>query len=135
MNERKLSFNTPDDVEAVYYESFMHCDIDVMNAIWANGDVICVHPGSDVIVGHKAVLRSWAHIFYQSQPPQFSYEVIKREISDDLAVHLVSENIGLQSDYAVVLATNVYKLHDHGWLMIEHHASLVNQQHQAQSLQ
>ena len=52
----KLEFNTPDEVEAVYYESFMRCDRDVMAALWADGDVICIHPGSGAIVGAGSVV-------------------------------------------------------------------------------
>jgi hypothetical protein len=36
---------------------------------------------------------------------------------------------------AVVLATNVYRKFDSGWLMIEHHASLVQNSSQGQRLQ
>jgi hypothetical protein len=36
---------------------------------------------------------------------------------------------------AVVLATNVYRKYDRGWLMVEHHASLVQNQSNGQTLQ
>jgi ketosteroid isomerase-like protein len=122
---RSLQFNSHDEVEAVYYEAFGHCDVEVMAALWAVGDVVCVHPGSGAVVGHEAVARSWRHIFTGSLPPQLNYTVAKRTVSDSLAVHIVIETIGSAGEEAVVLATNVYQKFAEGWLMIEHHASLV----------
>lgn len=135
MSRKTLSFNSPDEVEAVYYEAFSHCDTEVMAALWADDDVVCVHPGSGAIVGHEAVVRSWTHIFANAQRPEINFSVARRTQSGDLAVHLVAEEIAGGSETVVVLATNVYQKFDSGWLMIEHHASLVQQQRQEQTLQ
>ena len=136
MQESKLEFNTPDEAETVYYEAFMHCDSEVMAALWATGDVICVHPGSGAIVGHAKVLRSWQHIFSDAQQPTLNYTVVKRTVSDTLAVHLVAEAFATGgASPTIVLATNVYQKFDQGWLMIEHHGSLVQAPAQAQTLQ
>lgn len=132
----KLELKTPDEVEAVYYEAFMHCDKDVMAALWGDGDVVCVHPGSGAIVGHEAVARSWAHIFTNARMPEVKFTVAKRTINDNLAVHLVTEEIATGDDaYAVVLATNVYQKFVSGWLMIEHHGSVVHTRREGQTLQ
>ncbi|MET0066333.1 MAG: nuclear transport factor 2 family protein [Candidatus Thiodiazotropha sp.] len=136
MKDNKLELRTPDEAEIVYYESFMHCDAQLMGALWADGDVICVHPGSGAIVGHDRVSRSWLNIFQGAQPPQVRYQVIKSTHSGDLAIHLVSEEISTGDDaYAVILATNVYQKFDSGWLMVEHHASMVHSGHHQQTLQ
>lgn len=131
----QLKLDSPEEVEAVYYEAFTHCDISVMAALWAQGDVTCIHPGSGVIKGYESVVRSWSHIFTGANPPQLEYNVLKRTISKDLAVHLVTEVIGLDDNAAQVLATNVYQKFDRGWLMIAHHASLVQAQRRGKSLQ
>lgn len=126
MKDNKLCFNTPDEVETVYYEAFRHCDSEVMAALWADGDVLCVHPGSGPIVGHTAVARSWSHIFDNAEPSDIEFNVAKRSTADDLAVHVVTEHIGDKSGQnARLLATNVYQKFDQGWLMIEHHASII----------
>jgi hypothetical protein len=122
--KRKPTFKSPDEVEAVFYEAFMHCDKAVMAALWAEGDVVCVHPGSAAIVGHEAVVRSWAHILTDATRPDIHYTVSKRSDSSDLAVHLVTENITTAGEAALVFCTNVYQKFDSGWLMIEHHATL-----------
>ena len=132
----KLVFKTPDEVESVYYEAFIHCDTEVMGALWADGDVVCIHPGSRAIAGYDAVMRSWKHIFTGARRPQVKFTLLNRTINDDISVHLVSEEIATGGDTAaVVLATNVYKKFDSGWLMIQHHASLVQTKELGYTLQ
>ena len=135
MKKSKLAFQTPDEVEAVFYEAFRHCDKDVMAALWAEGDVFCIHPSSGAIVGHEAVVRSWAHIFTDASLPEVKYRVGKRTVSGDLAVHLVTEEISTGGEAAVVFCTNVYQQFDSGWLMIEHHASMVPMPTHGQTIQ
>ena len=136
MKDSKLEFTSVNEVETVYYEAFRYGDMDVMRALWADGDVVCVHPGSSAIIGYDAVIRSWSYILEQAHPPQFEYDVIRQEESEDMAFHLVAEKIALQNGNSVlVLATNIYKLFGQGWLMIEHHASLVQSDSSGQTLQ
>ena len=136
MKKSKLQFNTPDEVEAVFYEAFMRCDPDVMAGLWADEGVVCVHPGSRAIIDYDSVIRSWANIFSNANRTEMKYTVISRLISKDLAVYVVVEEM-LSSDTvtAVVLATNVCRKFDSGWLMIEHHASLVQNRSNGQTLQ
>ncbi len=132
----KITYQTPDEVEAVFYEAFGFCDAEVMAALWADGDVVCVHPGSGAVVGHTEVSRSWAHIFANAQRPQIRFKVAKRSHSTELAVHIVTEEIYSGDELAaVVLATNVYQKFASGWLMVEHHASLVQSGRKRETLQ
>lgn len=136
MSDKKLTLRTPDEAEAVFYEAFSHCDTDVMTALWAHGNVVCVHPGSGAVVGYANVARSWAHIFSNAQPPAIKFSVEKRLNSDDLAVHVVREEIGAGGDaVARVLATNVYQKYAQGWLMVEHHASVIPNRSRAETIQ
>jgi ketosteroid isomerase-like protein len=135
MQKPKLEMKTPDEVEAVFYEAFRNCDKDVMAALWAEGDVVCVHPSSGAIVGHEAVVRSWAHIFTGAIIPEIKVTVGKRTVSDDLAVHLVTEEIATGGESAVVFSTNVYQKIGNGWFMIEHHGSVVPSLSQGQTIQ
>lgn len=131
----KLELKTPDEAEAVYYEAFMHCDTEVMAALWADGDVVCIHPSSGAIIGHEKVVRSWSHIFQGALLPEIKFTVGKRVMSGDLAVHLVVEEITTGAESAVVLATNVYQRFESGWLMTEHHGSVVSNHRQEHTLQ
>jgi len=136
MKNNKLEFKSPDDVEAVYYEAFRHCDLEVMSKLWADEDVILVHPGSSAIVGHEAVMRSWAHIFTGAELPEVKVTVVKRTVNDGLAVHLVVEQVATGENIsAAVLATNIYQKFESGWLMIEHHGSIVHAKQEGQTLQ
>ena len=136
MKVSKPQFKTPDEAHAVFYEAFKHCDPDVMAGLWADTDVVCVHPGAAAIVNYDAIIRSWANIFRNTDSTDIRQTVINRVVSNELAVFVAAEEI-LSSDSvsAVVLATNVYKKFDGGWLMIEHHASLVQNRRQGQTLQ
>ena len=136
MKKSKLQFKTPDDVDAVFYEAFRHCDPDVMAGLWAEDDVLCVHPGAGVIVEYDAIIRSWANIFSDVDSADMKTTVIRRLLSDELAVYVVAEEMLSSGQVAaVVLATNVYRKFDSGWLMVEHHASLVQNQPNGQTLQ
>jgi ketosteroid isomerase-like protein len=136
MKKSILQLKTPDEVEAVFYEAFTRCDPDVMAGVWANEDALCVHPGSGAIVGYDAVVRSWASIFGSSQGAELEYTLVRRTVSKDLAVHVVAEEILSSGKVAaVVLATNIYRKFDNGWLIVEHHASLVQSRSDDRTLQ
>lgn len=136
MSTHKVTALTPDEAEAVFYEAFSRCDSAVMTAVWADGDVVCVHPGSSAIVGHASVTRSWTHIFTNAQRPAIAFAVLNRIESADLAVHVVMEDIAAgPGASARVLATNVLRRYAQGWLLVEHHASVVAEQPPAKSLQ
>lgn len=132
----KVNMQTVDEAEIVFYEAFMHGDIDVMAALWADDDVICVHPGSGMIKGYKSVMRSWQHIFSGSSRMDIRYRVENKVVTDDLAVHVVIEEM-LNNNIviAVVVATNVYKKFENSWLMTEHHGSVVNTIQKGETLQ
>ena len=136
MKKSKLQFKTPDEVDAVFYEAFMRCDPEVMAGLWADEDVVCVHPGAGIIVEYGAIIRSWENIFSNVDSAEMKTTVIRRVLSDELAVYIVAEEMLSSGQVAaVVLATNVYRKFDSGWLMIEHHASLVQNQSNGQTLQ
>lgn len=136
MENSKINLRTPDEAEIVFYETFMHCDTETMAALWADGDVVCIHPGSAAIVGYDAVMGSWSQIFTNARPPQITYSAIKRTVSKDLAVNLVMEEISTDgAETALVLATNIYQKFECGWLMVEHHGSLVPARPQKHTLQ
>jgi hypothetical protein len=136
MAKPHLHIKSADEAEAVFYEAFMHGDMAVISALWAEEHVICVHPGSGIISGHDAVIRSWRHILENASPTSLRYRTVNKTATADLAVHMVVEEI-LDNDttVALVIATNVYRKFAHGWMMLEHHASLMQQSGQGRTLQ
>jgi len=130
MSEFKITPNhaTADAAEAAFYAAFVDCDIQAMKAVWADAEVICVHPGSSVLIGREVVMQSWSHILTNAEPPNLNIEVLSRTVCNELAVHVVEEHIasmtGSPEPASIVLATNVYSLEPDGWRLREHHASM-----------
>lgn len=120
-------FSSPDAAEAAFYFAFAACDLAAMNEVWASSGVVCIHPGSDAIIGREAVMQSWSDILLNAELPALHTEVISRTVRGDLAVHVVEESIaplgGSQDMVSIVLATNVYCREENGWRILEHHAS------------
>lgn len=136
MKQSKIRIQTANEVEIVFYEAFMHCDIEVMAALWAADDVICVHPGTSFFSGYDAVMQSWQHIFKGAAHMDIRYSIKTKIVTDDLVVHVVVEEIfNNNQSTAVVVATNIYKKYQHGWLLTEHHGSVVNSERKGQTLQ
>ena len=131
-------FTSPEEIEAAFYTAFVQADSHTMEALWAKDEALCVHPGSSVIQGFNMVVRSWSHIFSDAATTDLKLRVIQRHRDGDMAVHVLEEHISVRdSDMpaAMVIATNVYKKYDDGWLIVQHHASLVQSQHEGQTLQ
>lgn len=136
MAKKKVQFDSPEDVEKVFYEAFRHCDERVMAALWAEKQVICVHPGSAPITSYVAICRSWRHIFANTKHANIRYQIAKKTVSGAVAVHVVIEEILHGNEViAEVVATNVYEKFAEGWLMTEHHASLLPSQRNQQTIQ
>lgn len=136
MRQPKVNMQTAEEAEIVFYEAFMHGDIDVMAALWADDNVVCVHPGSGAISGYEAVMRSWQHILDGAEHMDIRYRVKNKVVTDELVVHVVMEEmLNNNRVMAVVIATNIYKKFEHGWLLTEHHGSVVNTELKEETLQ
>lgn len=129
MKLSQSAFETPDDAEDAFYGAYATCDRKIMKEVWADEEVVCIHPGSTAIFGYDEVIRSWQHIFINASFPDILFNVISTIDNDVLAVHVVEEHIPTGHDSEVImLATNVYQKFEEGWLMIEHHASMIQSQ-------
>lgn len=120
-------FAGPDEVEDAFYAAFEAADLDAMMRLWADDETIsCVHPGGSRLVGHDEIRESWRQIFSGNMRLRFHLGERRTLTDDNLAVHSVQEEIevsGQQNLRAVVAATNIYVLTDHGWRIWLHHAS------------
>jgi len=124
---KEPGFSSPEAAEAAFYAAFANCNVQAMDMVWANAEVVCIHPGSMALLGREAVMRSWINILSQAEPPNLHIELVSRTESDGLAIHVVEEHItpqtGSPEPTSVVLATNIYRLETSGWRLLEHHAS------------
>ena len=124
-----MSYQSADEAEAAFYAAFAACDIDAMRAVWGSDDVMCLHPGAIPLLSHESVMRSWEGIFTNAEKPALNVNVIRKVSGEDMAVHLVEEQLGPaggSAAAAIVLATNVYRRSDTGWLLISHQGVLMN---------
>jgi ketosteroid isomerase-like protein len=122
---------------AEFYAAFESCDIDRMAAVWDDSDDIsCVHPGSAVLRGRSAVLRSWSVIMANTSYIQFFLTDVDVTVRGDVAVVTCAENIltAIEEDDGGgealahpgrVIATNVFRRNDNRWRMWVHHGSPV----------
>ena len=136
MQKTRLKPQSADEAEAMFYGAFKRCDVDMMAALWAEDEVVCIHPGSDPIIGHDAVIRSWQQIFENALPPKITLNPIKQIKSTELAISMVLEEIETGTgDSAAVFATNIYQKFENGWRMVEHHGSVTRTLPQKRTLQ
>lgn len=121
-------FETPDQAEAAFYEAFERCDATAMGRVWTDSEqACCIHPGGPLLQGSDAVLQSWGEIFSQARPPEVGFRVVQRQLTAELAIHIVEEAIrpaGGRDTPTRVIALNVYRQGPDGWHMLTHHASL-----------
>ncbi len=124
----KSTYRSPEDAERAFYSAFGQCDLQAMGQVWADEGVLCVHPGSTLLQGRTAVLRSWSQILGGASKPSIQTKSVSRLNQGGLAVHVVEEYIspGGVSDASptVVLATNIFRHIDGAWYIVGHHASL-----------
>ena len=129
-------FPTPNAAEQAFYAAFRRCDNRAMAAVWAEDEVICIHPGTHAIVGYDAVMRSWTNIFSNSGLPEIQVNLLASMSDKSLAIHTVEEIITTgENTYASVLATNVYCKYEDGWRMVKHHGSLVKTPAESHTIQ
>lgn len=117
--------NSSDEAETAFYGAFENIDWDLMKATWHQSDeTFCIHPGGPILRGYETVIQQWKYILQGSRPTPINYKLISSTKQENLAIHLVEEHIGPESDASLVLATNTYIKSSEGWRMFSHHASL-----------
>lgn len=126
---REIFFLTPEQAEEAFYRAFQTLDLTLMEQVWSTApQVACVHPGGDLLLGVPAVLDSWRRIMHGAKPPTVTFRRLQVQEDEGTRVHLVEEWIRptgeAGTDATRVIATNVYRRHDGGWLLQLHHASL-----------
>ncbi len=119
--------DSPDEIEARFYEALQQGDIDKLMAAWSDDDeIVCVHPGGPRLVGPAAIRAAFEAMFghgvVDAQPGK-----VRRLRTLASAVHSVVERVRVMTQEgpqsAWVIATNVYLKSDQGWRLVAHHAS------------
>lgn len=122
---KSATYACAEDAENAFYSAFQKADLHAMMEVWGpDGEVVCIHPGGPRLDKKLAIQESWDRIFSHDSLMQFSLADVRHMHGDNLAVHFVKEEIRISGMVrGVILATNIYRRFDVGWLMILHHAS------------
>lgn len=126
--------NPNDDKTAVlatneaFYSAFSDRDLTRMRSLcWQGANSLCVHPGSQPIVGWSEIEQSWESIFRNTDSLEIDLEVVRLEVDRSLAYVMVRE-IVLQANQgrrmkAQSLATNIFQKMAQKWYLVSHHGS------------
>jgi len=122
-----MKFPTPEAAESAFYAAFEVRDLDAMMAVWASDDSIaCIHPLTAPLNGRSAVAAGWRSIFEAAGQFRVQVEVAHEIREADQVIRVVREYllIGQETEpRPPILATNVYRKANDGWLLVLHHAS------------
>jgi ketosteroid isomerase-like protein len=120
-------FDTPGDAERAFYDALETNDLEALMESWApSEDIVCVHPMGPPLNGRAAVRDSWQAICHSGQQLRFNVIDLQYDESDQLAIHVVREEITMGKEkpkFAAMVSTNVFRRGDDGWHMVLHHAS------------
>ncbi|PID61084.1 MAG: hypothetical protein CSB44_08435 [Gammaproteobacteria bacterium] len=118
-------FNTPDEAEHAFYDAIERGDMAVMDSVWSKSEnIVCIHPGSTRIVGRSDVMQSFRQLFADS--PEFAFTIVDtlETGTDELAIHLVREEVTIDDQLiSVMVSTNIYLFEQGSWRMMLHHSS------------
>ena len=120
-------YETPEAVEAAFYDAFERRDLGAMARVWDHeGEVSCIHPGGPRLDDIDMIIESWRAIFEGGQRLRFERAEVAPTVGADVAVHCLYEVIRFGERFeqqGTVVATNVYRRTGQGWKMVIHHAS------------
>ena len=124
---------TVERVTRSLYTAIETADLDLMGAIWLDGDdVVCVHPGWPAVRGRSAVMRSWAVVMAGTPYVQFFLTDLAVRVDGDTAVMTCAESLLTGADGgsegfvgAQAVSTKVLRRTPGGWRIALHHSSPV----------
>lgn len=99
-----------------------------MSALWSHGtDSLCIHPGRNALRGWETIRSSWEKIFRNTRYLEIETEVLRIEISGDVAYVVLVETVlqvtGGRQAKAQSMATNIFECMAQQWYLVHHHGS------------
>ena len=105
-----------------FYRAFNQKDTAAMSALWSEtADVVCIHPGWNVLTGRDPVLDSWMRILSNADQPKIMTGGASATIVGDVGIVVCRELVG----GTPLAATNIFTLESGRWRMIHHHSGQV----------
>jgi uncharacterized protein (TIGR02246 family) len=110
------------EANEAFYAAFNHKDPEAMDAVWAQrDDVVCVHPGWNVLRGREPVVESWRGILTNPAQTRIVVGGAIVTLLGDVAVVICRELVG----GSPLAATNVFVREDGGWRLLHHQSGPV----------
>ena len=129
----KISLTEILESNGKFYHAFEGLSIDTMDSLWKHdANIICVHPGWELLVGWLAIRESWVMIFQNTEVIKFNITNPKIRLFDNNGIGIVvcQENIESsvngQQDRIGVIATNIFEKCENRWLLIHHQGSSIS---------
>ncbi|MCR4418311.1 MAG: nuclear transport factor 2 family protein [Ignavibacteria bacterium] len=118
------------EINKNYYKAFENFDLQLMSQIWANtDDVVCIHPGWDILVGWEKVREGWSKIFMDDAYLKFTLRNTNTIILNNIGIVSCIEEIFVSSQDTIsqtfVATTNLFKETEDGLKLFYHHSSPV----------
>ncbi len=118
------------EINKSYYKAFENFDIETMSQIWANtDDVVCIHPGWDILIGWEKVKEGWNKIFMEETLLKFTIRNPNVIIRDRVGIISCIEEIFISSRETIsqtfIATTNLYQETENGLKLFYHHSSPV----------
>ena len=112
---------------ASFYTALGLADFALMQRLWLDTpDAVCVHPGWPALHGWEAIRASWRQIFENQGPLRVWPSDVAVRVFGQTAEVTCLENIDMSQVRGTGLlqtrATNVFRLVDGQWKLLEHHA-------------
>ena len=113
-----------------FYFALESLDVDLMDEVWAtDASAICVHPNQTRLAGWENIRNSWDRIFRATSFMRIDVSEVSVEVQGATAWVSCIENIttatGEQMHRAQAYATNIFIFEDDRWLLMLHHASIL----------
>lgn len=118
------------EINKSYYKAFENFDLETMSQIWSNSDdVVCIHPGWDILVGWEKVEDGWKKIFMEESVLKFTIRNPHIIILNGLGIVSCIEEIFISSRDTIsqtfIATTNLFKETNNGIKLFYHHSSPV----------
>jgi len=127
VNASAIYFATPEDAANAFYKALERCDLEALMAVWGSGeDIVCIHPGGNCLIGHKAIYDSWQNILGQrgTEDLKIDVYVLTTWNSPFISVQTSLETIYVgNAPRGPLLVTRVFLNGRAGWRLVSHHAT------------
>jgi ketosteroid isomerase-like protein len=108
-----------------FYDAFNSKDVEAMRRAWSRrDDLICIHPGWNVLQGRQPVLDSWRAILTNPDQARILVRGAGVTMLGDVAVVICRELVA----GSPLASTNLFVKEDNDWRLLHHQSGPVAMQ-------